>query len=64
MTLVKDRLGLDVELTPGGTGQFDVIADGRTVATRGGNFLTRKFGMGYPGLEAVVDLLDRQAAGR
>ena len=59
MALIKDRLELDVKLTPGETGQFDVIADQETVATRGGNFLTRSFGMGYPDLEKVVDRLEK-----
>ena len=30
MALIKERLDLEVVLTPGGTGQFDVIADGGT----------------------------------
>lgn len=40
--------------TPGKTGQFDVLVDGVAVATRGGNWLSRSFGLGYPDLDAVV----------
>ena len=57
MTLIKKRLNVDAVLTPGKTGQFDVRADGQTIATRGGNFLTRPFGAGYPDLNRVVELL-------
>lgn len=57
MTLIKKRLGIDAVLTPGKTGQFDVIADGETIAQRGGNFLTRSFGAGYPNLDRVVEML-------
>ena len=47
-------------LTPGGTGQFDVVADNETVVRRGGNWMTRRFGAGYPDLESVVDLLEKR----
>ena len=57
MTLIKKRLDIDALRTPGSTGQFDVIADGERVATRGGNWLTRSFGAGYPDLDNVVELL-------
>jgi hypothetical protein len=49
-------------ITPGTTGQFEVIADGETVAERGGNWFTRSFGAGYPDLEGVVDLLEKRRA--
>jgi hypothetical protein len=61
-TLIKTRLGIEVTRTPGGKGQFDVLADGENVASRGGNFLTRQFGAGYPDLEAVVQMLEVRAA--
>lgn len=48
-------------ITPGKTGQFEVIADGETVAERGGNLLTRIFGAGYPDLEGVVEKLEKRA---
>jgi len=57
VTLIKKHLGIDAVGTPGATGQFDVLADGQTVAQRGGNFLTRRLGAGYPELNSVVDLL-------
>ena len=57
MALVKERLGLDVVTVPGSKGQFEVIADGRTIAERGGNWLTRRFGGGYPDLDKLVDRL-------
>ena len=57
MTLIKKRLNIEAVLTPGKTGQFDVLADGETIAQRSGNFLTRRFGAGYPDLDSVVELL-------
>jgi hypothetical protein len=47
-------------ITPGKTGQFEVIADGETVAERGGNWFTRSFGAGYPDLEVVVERLQNR----
>jgi hypothetical protein len=47
---------------PGKIGEFEVFADGESVAKRGGNFLTRSLGAGYPDLDALVDhLAERQA---
>lgn len=57
MALIKKRLGIDTVITPGETGQFEVLADGERIAQRGGNWLTRKFGAGYPDLDAVVERL-------
>jgi hypothetical protein len=51
---------VDVVLVPGKKGQFDVVADGEKIAERGGNWLTRSFGAGYPDLEGVVEKLEKQ----
>jgi hypothetical protein len=59
VALIQARLGIEAQTRPGKTGQFDVIADGRTIAERGGNWFTRSFGAGYPDLDGVVDLLER-----
>jgi hypothetical protein len=58
--MIKRRLGIDAVLTPGKTGQFEVLADGKTVAERGGNWFTRSFGAGYPDLDSVVDQLEKR----
>ena len=58
--MIKKRLGIEAVVTPGKTGQFEVLADGETVAQRGGNWFTRSFGAGYPDLEGVVDQLQRR----
>jgi len=63
VALIKQRLGIDAVVTSGNTGQFDVIADGETVAQRGGNWLTRSFGAGYPDLDGIVDKLQKRNAG-
>lgn len=49
----------------GRRGQFEVIADGEKIAERGGNWLTRSFGAGYPDLDAIVERLvqKRQSEG-
>jgi len=62
VTLIKNRLGIDAVITSGKTGQFDVIADGKRIAERGGNWFTRKWGAGYPDLEAVVQQIDKSRA--
>lgn len=48
MTLIKKRLDIEAVITPGKTGQFEVIADGERIAEHGGNWLTRSLGAGYP----------------
>jgi hypothetical protein len=58
VALIKKRLGIDAVITPGKTGQFEVIADGERVAERGGNWFTRKWGAGYPDLDSVVEQLE------
>ena len=60
MALIKQRLGIEAVNRPGKTGQFEVIADGEKIAERGGNWLTRKFGAGYPDLSSVVDQLEKR----
>ena len=57
MALIKQRLGIDAVLTPGRTGQFEVVADGRRIAGRSGNWFTRQFGAGYPDPDRVVEQL-------
>jgi hypothetical protein len=59
VNLIKNRLNVDVVLVPGKTGQFDVVADGEKIAERGGNWLTRSFGAGYPDFDNVVEKLER-----
>jgi tRNA(Phe) wybutosine-synthesizing methylase Tyw3 len=63
VTLIKKRLGIDAVTTSGKTGQFEVIADGKRIAERGGNWLTRSFGAGYPDFESVVEELEKHRAG-
>ena len=58
--MIKERLAVDAKLTAGNTGQFDVVADGETVVSRGGNWFTRQFGAGYPDFERVVGQLERR----
>ena len=60
MALIKKRLGIEAVVTPGKTGQFQVLADGETVADRGGNWFTRSFGAGYPDLDGVVEQLQKR----
>jgi len=62
VTLIKQRLDVEAVLKPGKTGQFEVLADGERIAERGGNWLTRSFGAGYPDLESVVAQLEKRRA--
>jgi hypothetical protein len=38
------------------------MVDDQKVASRGGNWLTRRFGAGYPNLEGVVATLEKRLA--
>jgi hypothetical protein len=60
VALIKQRLGIDPVVTPGKTGQFEVLADGEKVAERGGNWFTRSLGAGYPDLNNVVEQLQKR----
>ena len=60
MALIKERLGITPVITPGKLGQFEVIVDGTSVVKRGGNWLSRKFGAGYPDLGDVVEQIEKQ----
>ena len=53
---------MDVVKTPGKRGEFEVFADGESVAQRGGNFFTRSFGAGYPNLDDLVAKLAQRRA--
>jgi hypothetical protein len=61
VALIKKRFGIDAVTKPGRTGQFEVNADGKTIAERGGNSFTRRFGAGYPDLDTVVEQLEKHA---
>jgi hypothetical protein len=61
VTLIKERLNIEAVLTPGKIGEFEVIADGKRIAERGGNWFTRSFGAGYPDLEGVVEQLKKHS---
>jgi hypothetical protein len=60
VTLIKKRLNIEPVITSGKTGQFEVIADGEKVAERGGSWLTRSFGAGYPDLDGVVEQIEKR----
>ena len=62
MTLIRQRFGTEPIVTPGKKGQFTVTADGDPIAERGGNWLTRSFGAGYPDLEDVVKEIEKRGA--
>jgi len=62
--MIKQRLGIDAVLVHGATGQFDVMVDGEKIAERGGNWLSRSFGGGYPDLESVVERLKAKQQGK
>jgi len=46
----------------GKSGQYDVIVDGETIASRGGNMLTRLFGAGWPDPEDVLAAAEQRLA--
>jgi hypothetical protein len=62
VALIKKRFGIEAVISPGKTGQFEVIADGKRIAERGGNWFTRSFGAGYPDLDSVVEQVEKHRA--
>jgi len=60
VTLIKKRLDIEPVIRSGKTGQFEVIADGEKIAERGGSWLTRSFGAGYPDLDSVVEQIEKR----
>ena len=60
VTLIEQRLGIKAVTILGTTGQFEVIVNDKRIAERGGNWLTRTFGGGYPDLERVVEQLEKR----
>jgi hypothetical protein len=57
VNLIKKRLEIEAVTRHGKTGQFEVIVNGKRIVQRGGNWLTRKLGAGYPDLDRVVEQL-------
>ncbi len=43
----------------GKSGQFDVVVDGKVIASRGGSMLKRILGGGWPDPEEVIRLLEQ-----
>ena len=43
---------------PGKPGQFDVVVDGKVIASRGGSMLKKLLGGGWPDPEEVVEKID------
>jgi hypothetical protein len=62
VALIRKRFGIEAVTTPGRIGQFEVIADDKRIAERGGNWLTRSLGAGYPNLDIVVEQLEQHRA--
>jgi hypothetical protein len=52
--LIQDSVGLPVELEKGRPGQFDVIVNGRSVASRKGGLLAKVLNRPWPNGDDVV----------
>jgi hypothetical protein len=52
--LIQDTVGLPVDLEKGRQGQFDVIVNGRSVASRKGGLLAKVLNRPWPSGEDVV----------
>ena len=52
--MIQETLGLPVELEKGGQGQFEVIVNGRTVASRKGGLLAKLLNRPWPSGGDVV----------
>jgi len=56
---IQDELAIPVKLERGSPGQFDVVVDGKVVASRNGNLVRKIFGGGWPNHEAVVAAIEQ-----
>ena len=64
--MIRDALGVRVELVKGRPGQFEVIVGGRTVVSRRGGLLAKLLGRPWPSTDEVVAAVleaTRQPAG-
>jgi hypothetical protein len=52
--VIKDELGLDVDLHVGAPGKLEVLVDGERIAERNPNFVARLLTGGWPKAEVVV----------
>lgn len=52
--MIQDRLAAPVELEKGQHGQFDVVVNGRTVASRKGGLLAKLLNRPWPNEDDVV----------
>jgi hypothetical protein len=48
----------------GRLGQFDVLADGEVIASRGGSMLKRVLGGGWPDPAEVIEKIEARLAGK
>ena len=62
--LIKRRLNIEARVEPGEHGRFDVKVDGELIASRGGNWFTRRLGAGWPDPAGVVALLEARGERR
>lgn len=44
--------------TPGKPGQFDVVVDGKVIASRGGSMMKKLLGGGWPDPDEVVEKIE------
>jgi hypothetical protein len=47
-------------MTPGRSGQYEVLVDGEVIAAREGGFLKRLLGGGWPDNEAILSDMQRR----
>jgi predicted Rdx family selenoprotein len=62
--LIQERLGLQATMTPGRSGQYEVLVDGEVIATRTRGFWQRLVGGGWPDHEAILSDMQRRLDGR
>jgi hypothetical protein len=52
--MIRDQVGVPVELAPGSHGQFDVMVDGQVVVSRKGGLLAKLLSKPWPQGDEVV----------
>jgi predicted Rdx family selenoprotein len=64
VALIQERLGLTTTMTPGRSGQYEVLVDGEVIAARAPGFWQRLLGGGWPDHEAILSDVQRRLDAR
>ena len=62
--MIRDRVGVPVEMEKGRHGQFDVLVDGRVLVSRKGGLIAKFTGKPWPDHDEVVRVVQAALASK